>query len=66
MDEKKFGKDINVRGIELTDEEIVKSLEYCANGGNCKRGECSFINKITIASFSGKLGFSPVKKLKNA
>ena len=27
---------------KLTDEEIVKSLEYCANGGNCQRGQCSF------------------------
>lgn len=27
MDEKEFGKDINVRGKELTDEELVKDIE---------------------------------------
>lgn len=32
MKEKKLDKDINVRGKELTDEEVVKALECCSGG----------------------------------
>lgn len=49
--EKDFGKDINVPNkTELSDEEIVKALECCVEGGRC--GECPYhINKIDCVPY---------------
>ena len=43
---------------KLTDEEILKSLDYCANGGNCQKGECVFANHEEYGKKHWCLGYA--------
>ena len=43
---------------KLTNEEILKSLDYCANGGNCQKGECVFANHKEYGKKHWCLGYA--------